>query len=90
MEGGVVAAREIRRVLLVDDDEALRSAVARALRTNGRAIEAVGTVGAALEALARGFDLVLLDVRLPDGSGVRVAEAASAMQPSPLIVVVSG
>ncbi len=86
----MVAAREIRRVLLVDDDEALRSAVARALRSNGRTIEAVGTVGAAIEALERGFDLVLLDVRLPDGSGVRVAEAASSMQPSPLIVVVSG
>lgn len=86
----MVTAREIRRVLLVDDDEALRSAVARGLRTAGRTIDAVGTCREALAALEHGYDLVLLDVRLPDGSGVQVAEAAETMQPSPLIVVVSG
>jgi DNA-binding NtrC family response regulator len=74
----------------VEDDVALRSAVARALRLTGRELEEAPTCEAALKALPRGFDLVLLDVRLPDGSGVTVAEKAAAMTPAPLIVVSSG
>ena len=85
-----MGAREVRRVLLVEDDVALRSAVARALRATGKEIEEAKTCAEALAALERGFDLVLLDVRLPDGSGVRVAEKAAAMTPAPLIVVSSG
>jgi len=35
-------------------------------------------------------DLVLFDVRLPDGSGVRLAEAASRLRPKPTLVAISG
>lgn len=44
--------------------------------------------GAAL--LPTGFDLVLLDVRLPDGSGVNLAAIAAQMLPAPLVVALSG
>ena len=44
----------------------------------------------ALTALEDGCDLLLLDVRLPDGSGVRIAEAAVSRRPTPLLVVLSG
>jgi DNA-binding NtrC family response regulator len=64
--------------------------VSRALRSSGKTIEEVSTCKDALAILPDGFDLVLLDVRLPDGSGVSVAESAAAMTPSPLIVVLSG
>ncbi len=83
-------ARAVERVLIVEDDVPLRLAIARALRAPGRTIEETSTCQAALASLPRGFDLVLLDVRLPDGSGVRVAEAAVECQPLPLIVVLSG
>ncbi|HSQ66806.1 MAG TPA: response regulator [Polyangiaceae bacterium] len=86
----VEATRTVRRVLVVEDDAALRSAVCRALRSGERVIEEASTCAEAFEALKHGCDLLLLDVRLPDGSGVRVAEAAAAASPSPLIVVVSG
>jgi len=86
-----LAAREVRRVLIVEDDAILRSAVARTLRSESRVIEQVSTCAAALEALEqRAFDLLLLDVRLPDGSGLQIAEIAAAKIPSPLIVVFSG
>jgi len=84
------ATRTVRRVLVVEDDATLRSAVCRALRASGRVIEEASNCAEAFEALKRGYDLLLLDVRLPDGSGVRVAEAAAATSPSPFIVVVSG
>lgn len=82
--------RDVGRVLVVEDDVLLRSAVVRALRAPGRTIEEASTCAAAIDALKRGFDLVLLDVRLPDGSGVGVAEIAVEQRPLPLIVVLSG
>ena len=84
------ATRTIRRILVVEDNVPLLSAVCRALATPNRTIEGVTTAAQALEALVAGFDLVLLDVRLPDGSGVTVADAASKLRPSPLVVVLSG
>jgi len=53
-------------------------------------IEQASSCAAALQALEHSFDLLLLDVRLPDGSSVNIAEVAAAKSPSPLIVVFSG
>jgi DNA-binding response OmpR family regulator len=56
------------RVLVVEDDENLRVALRDNLEDEGHEVEAVATVAAALA--ARGpFDLVVLDVMLPDGDG---------------------
>jgi len=57
-------------ILVVEDEETLRSAVARHLTHQGFAVIEVGTVQAALAAVWEGQpDVVLLDVLLPDGSG---------------------
>lgn len=70
----------VRTVLIVDDDPSFREAarmvlVARGLRVVGEADGAVKGL-----ALARHMrpDAVLLDVNLPDGDGVAVAERLSA------------
>lgn len=84
------ATRHIHRILLVEDDEALRLAIRRALRSTGHEIVEADTLASALVLLPTGFDLVLLDVRLPDGSGVDLAAAASKTLPAPLIVALSG
>lgn len=60
------------------------------LVASGREIVEAGSVASALELLPSGFDLVLLDIGLPDGSGVDVAAAASKWLPAPLIIVLSG
>ncbi len=84
-------ARDVQRVLLVEDDGKLRAAVRRTLRSDRRTIVEVSSRAAALQALRKGsFDMVLLDVHLPDGSGLDVASAAATISPAPLIVVVSG
>ena len=59
------AARDVQRVLVVEDNATLRSAVCRALRTGGRVIEEASTCEEAVAALKHGCDLLLLDVRLP-------------------------
>jgi two-component system response regulator MprA len=61
------------RIVVVDDDEALRNAVRRALRLEGYDVELAGDGAEALDHLA-GFraDLVVLDVLMPVLDGVTV------------------
>lgn len=61
------------RVVVVDDDEALRSAVRRALRLEGYDVEVVGDGTEALAHLAGlSADLVVLDVLMPGLDGITV------------------
>ena len=61
------------RVLVVDDDEALAEMISMALRDVGYDVSITGSVAAASSALSsREFDVALIDMHLPDGSGVDV------------------
>ena len=61
------------RLLLVEDDQALSRAVEQALSGQGYAVDAVGTVEAALFLLEQApQDAVVLDLGLPDGDGIDV------------------
>lgn len=68
----MLALRNLR-VILVEDDPELARTVERVLARYGHATTAVGSVAAA-EALSGSFDCGILDIDLPDGSGVRLAE----------------
>jgi DNA-binding response OmpR family regulator len=60
-------------VLVVDDDESIRTALERALRLEGFAVELAGGGGRALEAVDElRPDVIVLDVVMPDISGVTV------------------
>jgi two-component system response regulator MprA len=63
------------RILLAEDDRAVREAVSRALRLEGYEVVAVADGAAALEHLRRpdAADLVILDVSMPAVDGVTVA-----------------
>ncbi|WP_368497360.1 response regulator [Herbiconiux sp. A18JL235] len=71
-------------VFLVDDHEIVRRGVAELLRSEP-GIEVVGEAGSVSEALARiGAtvpDVALLDVRLPDGSGVDLCRQVLSLHP---------
>ena len=58
------------RLLLVEDDLTLGDAVRAFLKTRGHAVDWVTTVADARAAAESPFDVILLDWRLPDGSGV--------------------
>jgi len=77
-------------ILVVDDDPGVREALAAALSTRYQ-VQTVGTASAALDALAaHGFDLVLLDYRLPDLPGTSVLHAIKRFFPSTLVILITG
>ena len=60
-------------LLVVDDEEFLRDAVVTLLRSLGFTVESAGTgTGALRLARSRSFDLLILDVMLPDLDGFEI------------------
>jgi two-component system response regulator RegA len=78
------------KVLVVEDDEAMALAMARALRARGAEVLVVGDLHGGLAALQGRYDLIIVDVCLPDGSGVELARTAASASPSPTVIAVSG
>lgn len=68
------------RILLVEDDDTIARGLRYALEQEGYAITTAGTVAAVAAALREtpDFDLLLIDLGLPDGSGFEVCRAARA------------
>jgi CheY-like chemotaxis protein len=65
------------RILLVEDDKVLRELILRNLEARGHDVRAAADAGAALAHLkATPFDLILLDICLPDQTGWEVLRTA--------------
>lgn len=84
---------EPKTVLIVDDEPAIRMIARAALATAGfRATEAADAAAAeaAVSATPRPFDLILLDLTLPDEYGADLIPRFRARTPGTRILVVSG
>jgi two-component system OmpR family response regulator len=78
------------RVLVVDDHPQTRQLLARNLEGASHGVKAVGTCGDAEAALTAGrFDVVVLDVMLPDGSGVDLCRRLRSRQVSVPILLLT-
>jgi DNA-binding response OmpR family regulator len=77
----------VAQLLVVEDDERIRSALIRALRERGHAVSSAGT---GLEGLRLAVDerpdLVVLDLGLPDLDGQELLRMLRAVSPVPVIV----
>jgi PAS domain S-box-containing protein len=87
----VVVTGGNERVLLVEDEPAVRAIAERALSEHGYQVQAFAS---AEEALAwpgtREIELAVTDVRLPGLSGVELARQLKALRPSVRVLLVSG
>ena len=77
-------------VLIVDDEETARNFISEALRDAGyEAIEA-GTLKEANKAIDKGVgDIILLDVMLPDGSGLSLLDRLALENPRPPVILIT-
>ncbi len=77
------------RLLLVEDEHRLAVRLARGLREEGFAVDTAGTTAVARECVVEtDYDLVLLDLKLPDGSGLDLlAEWRSEDVTAPVLVL---
>jgi cyclic di-GMP phosphodiesterase len=76
------------RILVLEDQAEIRSLITAMLKIRGFVCDTAGTLAEARALTARGsYDMYFLDVNLPDGSGLSLAEEST---PSPLIVVITG
>ena len=70
------------RILITEDDEDLAFVIREALTRQGYEAEVAPTAGALLEKLKGGsYDLVLLDVRLPDMDGLEAIPRCRDLAP---------
>lgn len=77
------------RVLVVDDEADVRSVVARSLKADGHAIATARDLAAARDRIAEGTDLIVLDLRLPDGFGLELCRELRAQGSSVPILLLT-
>ena len=79
------------RVLVVDDEPNIRSALARALSFAGYTVEEAGSGQEALELLqVNRYDLMILDMWMPELSGLDVMRRLRRANPDFMIIVLTG
>ena len=79
------------RILITEDEDSLRSFVARALRMDGHETAEAADGAEGLEALADGrFDLLLSDIRMPVMDGIELTHKAAAAHPGLKILLMTG
>ncbi|MCY4397692.1 MAG: response regulator [Rhodospirillaceae bacterium] len=80
-----------RRILLIDDDELLRTAIGDLLESNGYIVASAGAgdAGLAMFRAARP-DLVITDLTMPEPNGLDILRTLSKEAQPPRIIVISG
>ena len=80
-----------RRILIVDDQDALRHAAARILATAGYQVTEADSPGDALRLIAgQRFDLLLSDIVMPEMLGPELADRATATDAGLRVIYMSG
>ena len=78
------------RVLVVDDENLMRTMVEVACRRLGHEALCAATLAEGRRLAAAGVDVILLDMLLPDGNGLDAQQELAALPDAPDIVVITG
>jgi DNA-binding NtrC family response regulator len=81
----------IEKIVVLEDDVIVRKNLENQLRQRRYDVASVSTIAAAQEYLNKdNFDLVFLDVRLPDGDGTELLKSIQMRPQKPLVVMTTG
>ena len=81
------------RILIAEDEEPVRTLLARALTEDGHSVVATADGGEALDTLQKeggAFDLLLADIKMPVMDGIALALAVARDHPRVVIVLMTG
>ena len=78
------------RVLLVDDNAALVDNLRQILEDEGYAVQSASTASEAELKAEHGFDVALVDLRLPDGEGTVLTQRLHRRSPESAVVLLTG
>ena len=79
------------RILLAEDEEAMRTYLARALENAGYSVTAVDRGTAAVPLLeAEHFDLLLSDIVMPEMDGIELAQRCAEISPTTKVMFITG
>ncbi|MBB6488410.1 response regulator [Rhizobium lusitanum] len=79
------------KILITEDEDSLRTFVARALRLDGHETEEAADGAEGLEKLREGgYDLLLSDIRMPVMDGIELAHQAHSTCPGMKILLMTG
>jgi signal transduction histidine kinase len=84
------AAAKKARILVVDDNAALVENLAEILQGAGYHVKTAATCAEAVPLAREGFDVALVDLRLPDGDGTALAPQLKEVQPDGEVVLLTG
>jgi two-component system response regulator AtoC len=77
-------------ILVVDDQDSIRHFVSKALEEDGFSVTTAGSVREAREAIDRDLpDLAVLDLKLPDGTGLELLGEIKRMQPEVSVIMMT-
>ncbi|AGA67886.1 response regulator with CheY-like receiver, AAA-type ATPase, and DNA-binding domains [Desulfitobacterium dichloroeliminans LMG P-21439] len=83
--------KRIPKVLIIDDQDALREIIAKRLKRNGYEVIQTGTAAEGLAYIKDIlFDTILLDIKLPDGDGLKLLPQIKELQPDLQVVMLTG
>lgn len=81
---------KITRILVVDDEALMRSFLQETLERKGLTVDVAEGVKKATAFLkSHPYDLVLTDLRMPDGSGLDLLKKCNSLQPQALVVIMT-
>lgn len=78
------------KLLVIEDDESLREIMARALRAEGYIVETAATLFSAQDKIAGyNYECILLDIMLPDGSGLQLLRHIKELGKGDRVIIIS-
>ena len=83
-----VASKKKARLLIADDDKPIRALLATVAKRAGFAVDVAKDGAEALEMIERsGYDIVIVDLMMPQLSGYELIQRISSFNPRPIIIV---
>src|SRR2546423_5674748 len=81
----------IEKIIVLEDDQIVRKNLEQQLRYRRYDVASASNIAAAQEFLAKdNFDLMIVDVKLPDGDGTELLKQLQSRPVKPLVVMISG